>query len=197
MDINLYLSFIAAALAVTILPGPNNVLLLSVAGQSGFKRCLPLIAGIWSGLLAVMIIAGSFCTALGSLIPRVVPVFKYLGAAYIIYLAVQSFIRKPVSKEGSVTSVPGFVNGFLLQFLNIKVIMLGLATYPVYFLPLGQNAALIILFAVSMTLCCGAGNLLWALAGSVIFPFYNRRYRMINLVMALLLLYCAIRAFFS
>ena len=193
MTLSVYLSFIAYACAATFLPGPNNVLLLSAAGQFGFKKCISLLLGIWTGLVTVMLMAGAFCTALKSFIPGIAPVFKYVGTAYILYLAWQTFRRKPaVSAEAELKPLK-FWNGFLLQFLNVKVIMLGLAAYPGYFLPYGNSIFLIVLFAVTMTVCCGTGNLIWALAGSLIFPFYSRYYKWINLVMALLLVYCAIK----
>jgi len=86
-----------------------------------------------------------------------------------------------------------FRDGFLLQFLNVKVILLGLAGYPGYFLPQGQSVGLVLLFAVTMTACCGTGNLIWVVLGSLLFRFYNRHYRVINALMALLLVWCAVK----
>ena len=97
MPIDVYFSFIAYACATTFLPGPNNVLLLASAGQFGLRKCVPLLLGIWTGLVTVMLIAGGFCSALGQLIPRIAPYFKYAGAAYILYLAWKTLMRKPFS----------------------------------------------------------------------------------------------------
>lgn len=192
MTLSLYLSFVAYACATTFLPGPNNVLLFTATGQFGFRRCLPLMCGIWSGLLTVMLIAGGFCDALGTLIPQIAPVFRFVGAAYILYLAWQTLRKRPVQAGGQQESRPlHYWNGFLLQFLNVKVIMLGLAAYPGYFLPLGHSLRLVLLFAVTMTVCCGTGNLIWATVGSLLCPLYNRHYRIVNLMMALMLVYCA------
>ncbi|MCR5626002.1 MAG: LysE family transporter [Lachnospiraceae bacterium] len=193
MPFAVYISFITYACAATFLPGPNNVLLLTAAGQNGFKKCIPLILGIWTGLLTVMLIAGSFCSALNAFIPSVVPVFKYAGAAYILYLAWKTFRYKPIEKESKEEKTLKFHNGFLLQFLNVKVIMLGLAAFPGYFLPYGHSVGLVAVFAFTMTACCGTGNLIWTLGGSLIYPFYNRFYKAINLIMAILLIYCAVR----
>ena len=198
MPVDVYLSFVAYACAATFLPGPNNILLLAAAGQFGARKCIPLLLGIWTGLITVMLIAGSFCSALGSLIPQIAPYFKYVGAAYILYLAWKTFCRKPVSTEDSDTAEPlKFRDGFLLQFLNVKVILLGLAGYPGYFLPQGQSVGLVLLFAVTMTACCGTGNLIWVVLGSLLFRFYNRHYRVINAFMALLLVWCAVKMVIS
>ena len=192
MTWSIYFAFITYACATTFLPGPNNVLLLTAAGQFGFKKCLPLMTGIWTGLVTVMLIAGGFCNVLGRIIPQIATVFKFVGAAYILYLAYKTAIRKPVSADGQAAEKPlTFINGFLLQFLNVKVIMLGLASYPGYFMAADQTPLLVILFAVTMTICCGTGNLIWATLGSLICPIYNKCYRWINLIMAVLLIWCA------
>ncbi len=219
MSLTQYLAFITYALAATVLPGPNNVLLLSAAGRNGIKKCLPLLLGIWSGLVTVMLLAGIFLSALDRFIPVITPVFKFVGAGYILWLAWKTLRRPPIAEEtvgeageesaGNAdeekspdaakkkdTGLPSFRDGFLLQFLNVKVMMLGLAAFPGYFLVTGitwSRVFLVPLFAVSMTACCGTGNLIWALAGSLLKPFYNRFYRLINLGMALLLVWCAIK----
>ena len=198
MPFDVYLSFIAYACATTFLPGPNNILLLASAGQYGLKKCIPLLAGIWSGLVTVMLIAGLFCSMLGRLIPQIAPYFKYVGAAYILYLAWKTLTRKPAGTDGADTSRPlGVRDGFMLQFLNVKVIMLGLAAYPGYFLPYGTGIGLIILFALTMTACCGTGNLIWGIAGSLLYRFYSKYYKVVNIIMALLLVYCAAKIIFG
>ncbi|MBR5116825.1 MAG: LysE family transporter, partial [Lachnospiraceae bacterium] len=161
-------------------------------------------------LITVMLLAGIFLSALDRFIPVITPVFKYVGAAYILWLAWKTLRRPPIEEslkeetEGktdsdskkSDASLPTFREGFLLQFLNVKVMMLGLAAFPGYFLVTGiawPRAVLVPLFAISMTACCGTGNLIWALAGSLLKPIYNRFYRFINLCMALLLVWCALK----
>ncbi len=198
MPLSLYTSFLIYALAATILPGPNNVLLMSEAAGRGLRKCLPLLFGIWTGLLCVMSLAAGFMTVLNRILPQITPVFRILGAAYILYLALKTLKRKGIAVQDTKEEgeLPGFPRGFLLQFLNVKVLMLGLAVYPGYFLndsvTLPQQL-LIPLFALSMTACCGVGNLIWMVGGSLIRPFYDRFYRVINMVMALLLVYCAFR----
>ncbi len=192
MTLSAYLAFVTYACATTFAPGPNNVLLLTATGQYGFKKCLPLMCGIWTGLVTVMLLAGGFCNGLGKLIPQIAPVFKFVGAAYILYLAWKTWKRTPATLTGDASDQPlTYLNGFLLQFLNVKVIMLGLASYPGYFLPAGDGVFLVVLFAVTMTLCCGTGNLIWATIGSMLYPVYKKWYKVINLIMALLLIWCA------
>jgi cysteine/O-acetylserine efflux protein len=83
-----------------------------------------------------------------------------------------------------------FVNGFLLQFLNVKILMLGVAAYCSFVLPYPQSVATIPIFAVTMAACAATGNLIWSGFGTLLLPLYRKYYRVFNLVMALLLFWC-------
>ena len=130
-----------SACATTFTPGPNNILLLSSTSTFGFRRCRPLLLGIWAGLITVMLICGFGCAALGELVPQIVPVAKYIGAAYVLYLAYKTLIRKTGSGTADAPRPLTCGNGFLLQFLNIKILMLGIAFYSGYILPYGFHPA--------------------------------------------------------
>ncbi len=188
----LYLELAAYACATTFSPGPNNILLLSVTSKYGFKKCFSLILGIWSGLLSIMLICGFGCAVLGELVPQIVPVAKYIGAAYILYLVYKLLFKKSANTDTDTKDQPlSYINGFLLQFLNVKIMMLGIAAYSGYILPLGFSVSVVLGFAVTMAACAGMGNLIWATVGTLLFPVYKRFNKPINIVMGLLLIWCA------
>ena len=137
-----------------------------------------------------MLICGFGCAGLGELVPQIVPVAKYVGAAYILYLAYKMLFKK-VTDTQTQDQPLSYGNGFLLQFLNVKILMLGIAAYSGYILPGGFRFSAVLAFAVIMAACAGTGNLIWATVGSLLFPIYSRFNKPINLVMALLLVWCA------
>ena len=100
-----------------------------------------------------MLICGFGCAALGELVPQIVPVAKYIGAAYVLYLAYKTLIRKTGSGTADASQPLTCGNGFLLQFLNIKILMLGIAFYSGYILPYGFYPGHIVAFALVMALC--------------------------------------------
>ena len=167
-----------SACATTFTPGPNNILLLSSTSTFGFRKCRPLICGFG-------------CAVLGELIPQIVPVAKYVGAVYVLYLAYKTFTRKTGDGTADTSKPLTYVNGFLLQFLNIKIMMLGIAFYSGYILPYGFHVGHILAFAVIMAACAGTGNLIWATLGTLLFPLYKKYAKVINAIMALLLVWCA------
>lgn len=203
MQLSVFLALAAYACATTFSPGPNNVLLLSSTGQYGFKKCLPLMRGIWTGLITVMLICGFGCKLLGDLIPSIERYARFVGAAYILWLGYKTLTRRSVSDpDTSAKAAPdeekplSFVNGFLLQFLNVKILMLGIAAYCSFVLPHGTTIPATLIFAVTMAACAATGNLIWATAGSLLFPIYNKHCRIFNGIMALLLFWCVYKILF-
>ena len=199
MKISVFFALAAYACATTFSPGPNNVLLLSSTGQYGFKKCFPLMRGIWTGLITVMLICGFGCKLLGDLIPSIETYARFVGAAYILWLGYKTLTRRTVkdpsaSKEQEKPLT--FVNGFLLQFLNVKILMLGIAAYCSFVLPYGTSVPATLIFAVTMAACAATGNLIWATVGSLLFPVYNKHYRLFNGIMALLLFWCVYKILF-
>lgn len=203
MQLSVFLALAAYACATTFSPGPNNVLLLSSTGQYGFKKCLPLMRGIWTGLITVMLICGFGCKLLGDLIPSIERYARFVGAAYILWLGYKTLTRRSVSDpDTSAKAAPdeekplSFVNGFLLQFLNVKILMLGIAAYCSFVLPHGTTIPATLIFAVTMAACAATGNLIWATVGSLLFPIYNKHCRIFNGIMALLLFWCVYKILF-
>lgn len=216
MQLSVYFALVAYACATTFSPGPNNVLLLSSTGQYGFRKCLPLMRGIWTGLITVMLICGFGCKLLGDLIPSIERYARFVGAAYIVWLGYKTLTRRSVqnpestveetsdtSGQESAEQTSGneqkplnFVNGFLLQFLNVKILMLGIAAYCSFVLPNGTSLPATLIFAVTMAACAATGNLIWATVGSLLFPVYSKYYRLFNGIMALLLFWCVYKILF-
>ena len=89
--------------------------------------------------------------------------------------------------------IPSFLTGFMLQFLNIKVIILVMTAYSGFILPGNTGFTALLLGAFPLLAGIGGGNLIWSALGGLLRQYYNKYYRFINTVMALLLLWCAWR----
>lgn len=196
MTLSVFSALTIYAMATGWSPGPNNILLISMTGQFGFKKCLKFLSGICSGFLTIMLLCALFSVGINRYLPGAVPVLKYIGAAYIFYLAVRTFIRKPVSEASSDQKAPVFLQGFLLQFVNVKVILYGLSALSSYVLPYENSALVLVFFAFYLTFFGFTGNLIWALAGSLCKKYYNKYYRIFNTAVALLLIRCAYKLIF-
>ena len=70
-------------------PGPGNILALNIVTNYGYKKGKPLFFGIFAGYSVVQILCAIFVYGVNSLLPNVMGVMKYIGAAYILWLAIQ------------------------------------------------------------------------------------------------------------
>ena len=100
-------------------PGPGNILALNTVTNYGYKKGKPLFFGIFAGYYVVQILCAIFVYGVSSLLPNVMEVMKYIGAAYILWLAIHIAFSKPSTENAEQSA--SFLKGFMLQFVNVKM----------------------------------------------------------------------------
>ena len=173
-------------------PGPNNILLLSTASRYGVRKNMPFMAGIWTGAFLIMTLCGLLGQTLITVIPGIQPVMKLIGTAYLLYLAWNTYKRQPPNASAE-QQLPTYLMGFSLQLVNAKMIIHGITMFSSYILPFVQTTPMIFVFVIYFVVMGAIGNLLWAFAGNALNKLYTEHYKIMNLVMALLLVWCALR----
>ncbi|MDR1132176.1 MAG: LysE family transporter [Oscillospiraceae bacterium] len=192
MDINVFFNYTVVltlyALVTAFTPGPNNIVALYAVSQNGWRRGKDILMGIAAGFLCVMVLCALFCYELARYMPSVTGVLKYIGAAYIAYLAVHVALSKPDESENRRMS---FWKGFLLEFVNVKIILYAITIYTGYVLPYEASLTALFFHAVVLTVIGLSGCITWASAGGLLQKFLKKYNRPFNIAMALILLYCA------
>ena len=190
MLLSILSNYLPYSLITAFTPGPNNLLALYAVSQNGWKKGRCTILGIGTGFLCVMLLCAVLCYESSKYLPALAHALKYIGAAYMLWLAVHIALSKP---EESKSTAMSFWKAFLLQFVNVKIIMYALTIYTGYVLPNAQSPSQIFLHAFFLTFIGVLGNLTWSLAGGLLQRFLFRYYRAANLVMALILAVCAVK----
>lgn len=175
-------------------PGPNTISSMINGIREGFKGALKFIAGIFPGFLIAMNICAIFSKTLLVKYPFMMNVMKAVGGIYILYLSYKIFTLKKLSEDSSGS---GFLSGFILQFLNPKIYFMGITVMSQFILPYYDSYKNVFLFTIFMTCVSSIGCILYALFGSLIRKYYEKNRVLINTLMALALLYCAISIFLS
>jgi threonine/homoserine/homoserine lactone efflux protein len=80
----------AFAVATAGTPGPNNAMLTSSGSLWGFRRTVPHMLGISLGFPIMLVAVASGAGGLLRDHPTVLTVMRWVGAAYLLYLAVAS-----------------------------------------------------------------------------------------------------------
>lgn len=187
-------AFLTYAAVTAITPGPNNIMSMANASRVGFRRAVPFNLGILAGFCIIM----PACALLASLLNAALPAIKLpmlaLGAAYMLYLAWETWRSGPIDETKAVRG--GFWQGLLLQFINPKIYIYGLMSMQAYVLPHYAGQILPITgFALLLALMGFVSTLLWALFGSAFRTLFSQHAHVTNAVMALLLVYCAVSLF--
>ena len=110
--------------------GPGNILALNTVTNYGYKKGKPLFFGIFAGYYVVQILCAIFVYGVSSLLPNVMEVMKYLGAAYILWLAIHMVFSKPSTENAKQSA--SFMKGFMLQFVNVKIYTFGVIALTGY-----------------------------------------------------------------
>jgi threonine/homoserine/homoserine lactone efflux protein len=189
MSRELTIAFMGFAVASFYTPGPNNIMLLSSGLNYGFRRTLPHIAGITLGFSFLVLVVGLGMGAVFASYPLLQSVLKYLGAAYLLYLAVVIALAKPAGAEKQESGRPmTFMGAALFQWVNVKgwVIVAGTITAYAAIAPYPWNMIVLALLSLLVGLTSSST---WALFGSAMQPIVSspRAVRIFNVVMALLL----------
>lgn len=188
-------AFLSYVFITTFTPGPNNIMSMSNAARYGFRKSLPFNVGIFFGFLVILALSSLFSVTLFSVLPNVKPVMTVIGAAYILWLAYKTYTSKPHDPTQAHRQTNTLTAGLLLQFVNPKVILYSITTLSTFIVPYYQAVSTVILFAVFLAFVGFFSTCCWSLFGSVFQRFLSAHQKLVNSVMALLLIYCAVSLF--
>lgn len=177
------------AVAMYITPGPNNVMLTSSAAVHGLRATVPHMLGISAGFTLMLLVV---CAGIGSLLlawPPLLPLMRWVGAAWMVWLAWQ-IATAPPPHEGGARRVLGFGGAMAFQWINPKAWLITLpaaSTYARPDLPLWLQVARIGLVFSAVSIPC---MLPWMLLGRGAGRLLHSpgRLRAFNVAMAVLLL---------
>ncbi len=164
--------FLLAGLILAITPGPAVLYLVARSVDQGRKAGVVSCLGVFTATLVHIAAAALGLSALMASSALLFSVVKYAGAAYLVFLGIQT-LRRPVP-EGDVVPVRASLgrvwrDGFLVNLLNPKTTLFFFAFLPQFVDPaLGNQAGQVVALGLTFALLAFGTDLTWALvAGSV------------------------------
>lgn len=140
------------------------------------------------GLL--LVISAVLNTALVTVIPKILVVMQIIGSFYMFYLAYQ--IYKMNTSKSTVNQTGSFMSGFLMQFLNPKVVLFTLTVIPSFIMPYYTTIPAVAINIVVITIVGFLAFITWVLFGTIFKNFLQKHKKAFNVIMALCLVYAAI-----
>lgn len=189
MNFAAFFTYVAIA---TYTPGPNNIMSMTNAVRHGFAKALGFCFGVFLGFIVDMSLCALATSFLFDRLPAVEPALRWIGAAYIAWLAFAVYRDKGGERGEKAALAPdGLLAGVVLQLVNVKVILYGITAFSTFILPHYRTPGALALFVLLLSAIGLSSNLCWAGFGSLFRKFHAAHRRPLNAVMALLLLYCA------
>ncbi len=96
------------------------VLIRMIKFPPAARQCLMLLYHKFYGFTATKLVH----MGISAFLPDLLGIMKYIGAAYILWLAVHIAASKPTT--GTVEKSASFLKGFLLEFVNVKIYLFGI-----------------------------------------------------------------------
>jgi threonine/homoserine/homoserine lactone efflux protein len=189
MTIDLFFALVVFAAIAAFTPGPNNTISLASGVSFGFWRTLPVIFGVATGFPAMVGCIGLGLGKVFEIYPQIYVVMKYLGAAYMLWLAWKIATAKLQVDGEEVAGEPlTFLQAALFQWINPKAWVMAVTALSAYTVASDYSTgviAVVAIFAVMSFSSCAT----WALFGVGLRHVMNdpRYFRGINIALALLL----------
>ncbi len=180
-DLSTLLLFTAASFALTATPGPDMLLIASRSAAQGRRAGLATFAGIATGTYFHALAAAFGLSQLFLAVPIAYDVVRFVGAAYLLFLAWKAFTSKSATVTTTVeskrhSSMQMFRQGLLTNLLNPKMVIFILALFPQFVEPEAGNVALQIMilatvlntvgFFINGTVIVAANHMMRTLGGN-------------------------------
>ncbi|HSB02072.1 MAG TPA: LysE family transporter [Anaerolineales bacterium] len=192
MTTNLF-PLISFILISTFTPGPSNISSASLSVLHGYKNTLKYQAGLAAGVFLLMFVSEWLSATLLHSFPAFEPIMRYIGAGYILYLAL-GILKASYTFTDKEVEPLGFVHGLVLQILNPKLIVYAFTLFSTFLAPITTSIAFLLPMIVLLAAISFCATSVWALFGTII-KNYLRNPRLniaVNIVLSLSLVYTAI-----
>ncbi len=143
MTLELWIVYLAAAIGLSLTPGPNGLLALTHGARFGASRAAFTVLG---GVTGFFVLIAASLAGLGALLAaseQAFTVAKWIGAGYLVYLGIRLWNAPPPSVDaagGAAGRDDGrprrlFAQGFLVAVSNPKALIFFAAFLPQFMVP--------------------------------------------------------------
>ena len=188
--LTMIISITSFALASTMTPGPNNIMLLSSGLTFGYKRTIPHALGVNFGFPVMVICVGLGVGKLFEVFPLVYTILKVVGISYLVWMAWHIANTKGSFNAENKNDKPfTFFQAALFQWVNPKAWVMAI-TSTVAFIT-DHKIAFIQAMIISCIyfFCAILSTNSWSLGGVMLKRFIQneRLVQIFNITMAILI----------
>jgi len=174
------------AVAASITPGPNNIMVMASGANFGLVRSVPHLFGISAGVFAIISLIGLGLMAAFDAFPMLQAFLRIVSALYLLWLAWRIAIAVPPAAKAKGAAPLTFFQSAAFQTVNPKIWATGFSAVTLF--ATDRLPTSIILVATVFAVIGFASNAVWAGLGTALRHFMSGvRLRVFNIAAALLL----------
>mgnify|MGYP001454431569 FL=1 len=194
MPLQEFTALLVLATAMSFSPGPNTTLSTAMAANHGLRPSLRFVAAVPVGWSLLLVLCAFGVGALITGLPALRWGIKALGIAYLLWLAFKLSGSGQLAQAKPAQLQVGFVQGVLLQFVNIKAWLLALTIVAGWVAGQADFTARMLVVLPVMAFYALSSNLLYACIGAALRQWLAAGHRLLwfNRGMAALLVLTAL-----
>ena len=170
MTLSALLIFAVAEFFFAVTPGPSSAALVTRVIYRGWKSVLPFLLAMWLGEVIWLTLAVAGLSYIAQTFYWAFNVIKYLGAAYLLYLAYKMWTAPVDTKETAMPSAEKplrmFFTGLAISIGNPKIMVFYMAFLPSLIDMAMVTPFVLLQLTITLGLALAAGDMLWVLLAS-------------------------------
>ena len=189
MTFDAILPLILFVVVSTVTPGGATTLATASGAQFGFRRSVPLMAGIAAGLASLAAASAAGLAGLLLAAPSLQTAMRVAGSAYLLWLAWKIARSGQPNMDANMGVPTSFLGGAGLLWLNPKGWAMALGAAASFAALASGPLQLALLLGSAFGLAAAASLSLWCMAGLLLARLLRteRQWRVLNAVLGILL----------
>lgn len=131
-----FIAYVVFAAVAAFTPGPNNLMVSASGANFGYRRTLQHVMGVTIGFPVMLVAIGLGIGTVFTEYPAAHTALKYVGAAYLLFLAWQIVSARPPGEKDDEEHIGGkplnFMQAALFQWVNPKAWTVNVSAIAAY-----------------------------------------------------------------
>jgi threonine/homoserine/homoserine lactone efflux protein len=163
------------SLAMSISPGPVNMVILSSGANYGVRKTFSFVSGGTIGFTSLLLFIGLGFYKVIDLYPLLLKYLAISGSLFIVYMGYLIASSKP-KLDINEQNLPTFMQGFLLQWLNPKAWIASVSGVSLFSVP--ENNQVFLTFLLIYFLVCYLSLFSWSVLGDKVTILLSNQLRL-------------------
>lgn len=166
-----FAEFVAASVAIILLPGPGQLAILTATFAGGRQAGLRAVAGLLTGDICIMTITALGVATVLGIHPEIGTAIRWIGGLYICWIGIQTLVSRldALTATKSIGNAPNwYLRTLGVTLLNPKAILFFVSFFPLFMDPARGLARSFLQMGAIFTLLSGSYLVFFAWMGSAL-----------------------------